>query len=258
MEPVYQERMSRYFIELSFKGTNYHGWQLQPNAITVQALIEAALKTLTRESIKTTGAGRTDAGVHAQFYVAHFDSECQIFDNKPDFIFKINALLKKDIAIQDIYRVLPNAHARYSALSRTYKYTISLIKDPFDVECSWYYSASVDLAAMNQSAGRLKDYIDFTSFSKLHSNAKTNICHIQEAVWTIHEHKLTFTIRADRFLRNMVRALVGTMIDVGRGKLSQTDFIRILAGKNRSIAGFSAPAEGLSLICVEYPKDIKI
>ncbi len=250
--------MSRYFIELSFKGTRYHGWQAQPNASTVQEVVETALKILAREPIKTTGAGRTDTGVHARYYVAHFDSDCPLFENELDFIYKINALLPKDIAIRDIYRVLPEAHARYSALSRTYEYTISLIKDPFEVESSWYYSVPVDVDAMNLSAGRLMHYTDFTSFSKLHSDVKTNICHVQEAVWHIRDHKMIFSIRADRFLRNMVRALVGTLIDVGRGKLSQEGFIRIIEGRNRNLAGFSAPAEGLSLVSVQYPDHIKV
>jgi tRNA pseudouridine38-40 synthase len=250
--------MSRYFIELSFKGTRYHGWQQQPNATSVQAVIETALKTLARESIKTTGAGRTDAGVHARIYVAHFDSDHQAFDDKAGFIYNLNALLPNDIAIHDIYRVSSDAHARYSALSRTYEYTISPVRDPFDVEFSWHYSVPLDLDAMNSVAGKLKDYADFTSFSKLHSQVKTNICHISEAAWRIRDQKLVFIIRADRFLRNMVRALVGTMVDVGRGKISQGDFIKILEGRNRNLAGLSAPAEGLALVAIEYPEDIRI
>jgi tRNA pseudouridine38-40 synthase len=250
--------MNRYFLELSFKGTHFHGWQIQPNAPTVQSHVEEALVILTRKRVKTTGAGRTDTGVHARYFVAHLDSDCQLFNNRSDFLYKINALLPPDIAINNIYSVMPNAHARYSALSRTYEYTISQVKDPFDTEFSWHYSVPLDLTAMNQSAGILPNYTDFTSFSKLHSNAKTNICHIDQAVWSMNGTKVVFHIRADRFLRNMVRAMVGTLTDVGRGKLSQSEFIGILEGRSRSLAGFSAPAEGLALIAIEYPLNIKV
>ena len=250
--------MSRYFIELSFKGTRYHGWQMQPNAASVQTEVEAALAVLARERVKTTGAGRTDTGVHARYFVAHFDGDLPFFDLRDTFVYKMNALLPSDIAILDIYPVLPTAHARYSALSRTYAYTISLIKDPFDAGLAWHYAARFDLSVMNRIAALLKDYTDFTSFSKLHTQVSTNTCHIEEAFWRIDDHRLVFTIRANRFLRNMVRALVGTMVDAGLGKISREDFIRIVEGRNRSLAGFSAPAEGLSLIAVEYPKGIRI
>ena len=250
--------MNRYFIELSFRGTHYHGWQLQPNATSVQALIEEALLKLERKTIKTTGAGRTDTGVHARYFVAHFESDHPIFTDRPGFIYKMNALLPDDIAINDVYRVLPDAHARYSALSRTYEYTVSPFKDPFDLDFSWHFSTPLDLSSMNEAARCLKEYTDFTSFSKLHSNVRTNICHIHEAVWEIRDQKLLFKIRADRFLRNMVRALVGTMVDVGRGKISNEGFIRILEGRNRNLAGLSAPAEGLALVGIEYPGNIRM
>jgi len=252
-----QETMNRYFIKLSFKGTHYHGWQFQLNAVTVQSLVEQSLRILSQTNIKTTGAGRTDTGVHARSFVAHFDSDCKLFENKPDFLYKINALLPPEIAIHDVYRVVPNGHSRYSAISRTYEYIINRIKDPFDTDLSWQYSVPLNLEAMNQSAGMLKNHTDFTSFSKLHSSTKTNVCHIEEALWVIQGTKLIFRIRADRFLRNMVRALVGTLVEVGRGKLSQSDFIAIIEGRNRNLAGFSAPAEGLSLISIEYPQNIK-
>jgi tRNA pseudouridine38-40 synthase len=249
--------MNRHFIELAFKGTQYHGWQRQRNATSVQGIVEEALMTLTRESIKTTGAGRTDTGVHARYYTAHFDSDHELFGNKAGFVYKMNALLPQDIVIHDIYPVLPDAHARYSALSRTYEYTISQVRDPFDLGFSWHYPVPLDCDIMNKVSAMLGDYDDFTSFSKLHSNAKTNICHIYEAVWTIRDDKLVFVIRADRFLRNMVRALVGTMVDAGRGKISGDDFFRILEGRNRNLAGVSAPPEGLSLVAIEYPAGIK-
>jgi tRNA pseudouridine38-40 synthase len=250
--------MSRYFIDLCFKGTNYHGWQKQSNASSVQSILESVLQTLTRADIKTTGAGRTDAGVHARFFTVHFDSVCTLFETKTESLNKINALLPDDIAVREVYRVLPDAHARFSALSRTYEYSISLIKDPFELETSWYFPVQLDLEQLNLSAEKLFHHTDFTSFSKLHSNTRTNICHILKASWYRDDHKLKFVIQADRFLRNMVRAIVGTMVDTGRGKLSQDDFIRIIEGKNRGMAGNSAPAAGLSLIGIEYPPDIRI
>jgi tRNA pseudouridine38-40 synthase len=250
--------INRYFIEISFRGTNYHGWQLQPNASSVQAEVEGALSTLTQEDIKTTGAGRTDTGVHARFFVAHFETNSFLPDNRIDFLYKINSLLPQDIAIHSVYPVRPDAHARYSASSRTYVYTISRVKDPFNVDISWRYTGPLNIAAMNQAAGKLMDYTDFTSFSKLHSDVKTNACYIYEAAWSTNGDQFIFTIRGNRFLRNMVRSIVGTMIDLGRGKIDLNDFIRIVEGKNRCLAGFSAPAQGLALVNVEYPVDIKI
>jgi tRNA pseudouridine38-40 synthase len=249
--------MNRYFIEISFKGTHYHGWQLQPNALSVQAEIEKALVTLTREAIKTTGAGRTDTGVHARFFVAHFDTTFQLPDSISDYLYKINALLPKDIAVHNIYPVKPDAHARYSAISRTYKYTISRVKDPFNLELSWYYACPLNIPLMNKAACMLLDYADFTSFSKLHSDAGTYNCQLVEALWSADGDQLIFTIRSNRFLRNMVRSIVGTMIDLGRGKLNLEDITRIVEGKNRCLAGFSAPAQGLALVHVEYPGDIR-
>ena len=250
--------MNRYFIEIAFKGTNYHGWQLQPNALSVQAEIEKAIATLTRSAIKTTGSGRTDTGVHARFFVAHFDTINRLPDSGSDFLYKINALLPKDIAIVNIYPVRPDAHARYSAISRTYKYTISRVKDPFNLELSWYYAGPLNILLMNKAACKLLDYSDFTSFSKLHSDVNTFNCQLYEAIWSMDFDQLIFTIRGNRFLRNMVRSIVGTMIDLGRGKLDLDDITRIVEGKNRCLASFSAPAEGLALVDVQYPEDIKI
>jgi tRNA pseudouridine38-40 synthase len=248
--------MSRYFIEISFKGTNYHGWQVQPNASSVQAEIEKVLSILTRDAIEITGAGRTDTGVHARFYVAHFDLDAELLKDMQNFIYQMNALLPHDIAIQNIQQVKPEAHARYSAISRTYLYTISKLKTPFDMEFSWHYSVPLDVALMNEAAEMIMKHTDFTSFCKLHSGVKTNICHIYEALWTETPEQITFIIRGNRFLRNMVRALVGTMIDLGRNKLKIEDFSRILEGKNRNLAGFSAPAHGLALIHIQYPANI--
>jgi tRNA pseudouridine38-40 synthase len=250
--------MARYFIELSFKGTVFHGWQLQPNATSVQEAVNKALTTLIGESIITTGAGRTDTGVHARFYAAHFDTESNIPANRNDFLYKINALLHQDIAIQDLYPVKTDAHARYSAISRTYIYTINRDKDPFVQEFSWHYSVPLDLIAMNKASTELLTFNDFTSFSKLHSDVKTNNCKLSEASWSAVGNHLLFTITGDRFLRNMVRSIVGTMVDIGRGKLNLRDFIKIVEGKNRNLAGPSAPAQGLSLVHITYPDDIRI
>jgi tRNA pseudouridine38-40 synthase len=249
--------MSRYFIEISYLGTAYHGWQLQPNAATVQMKLEDSLKLLTGSEIKTTGAGRTDTGVHARHFTAHFDTEHAVFETGSHCVYKLNCILPADISVKDIYPVIPEAHARFSALSRTYEYRICKYKDPFETALSWYFSRPLDIAAMNQAAGKLMEYSDFTSFSKLHSDVKTNKCHIMEAVWHDAEGKITFTIKADRFLRNMVRAIVGTMIEAGRGNIDMNGFANIIEGKDRSLAGFSVPAHGLYLVDITYP-DIRL
>ena len=248
--------MSRYFIELSFKGTLYHGWQLQPNAVTVQAEIERALQILTGEPVNTIGAGRTDTGVHASKYIVHFDSDHALPANHDDFLYKMNAILPGDIAIHDIYPVKPDTHARYTAIYRTYTYRISRIKDPFNTEISWYYPMPLDVTAMNEASARLLTFDDFTSFSKLHSDVKTNSCQIFEAGWSERGFQLLFAIRANRFLRNMVRAIVGTMIEIGRGKMQPDGLDKIIEGKNRSLAGFSVPAHGLELTEIGYPEGI--
>ncbi len=251
--------MNRYFLQLSFKGTNYHGWQLQPNAVTVQMMVDKALRTILKKEVQTTGAGRTDTGVHAGFYVAHFDSDESFRDMhaKNKLLQSLNAILPYDIAIADIYEVAPQAHARYSAISRTYEYTVINVKNPFMSEQAWYIVQELDLNQMNRCATLLLNHHDFTSFSRLHSNTKTNLCKISEAFWTDGPGKLVFRITADRFLRNMVRAIVGTMIEAGRGKIDSDQFIRIIESKNRKNAGASAPAKGLVLTNIEYPVDIK-
>jgi tRNA pseudouridine38-40 synthase len=250
--------MNRYFIELSFKGTNYHGWQSQPNATTVQSVIEVAFKTLTGELLKTIGAGRTDAGVHARFFTAHFESHGHFLHDRPGFIYKLNCILPEDIVIHDIYPVKSGIHARYSALSRTYEYCISPVKDPFYKELSWYNPRPMDLPVMNQATEMLMKYSDFTSFSKLHSDVKTNLCHIKKAGWFIRDQKIIFSIQADRFLRNMVRALVGTLVEIGLGKIVLADLVAIIEGKDRKLAKFSVPAHGLTLVGVEYPDDVRV
>ena len=246
----------RYFIQLNYKGTNYHGWQIQPNAITVQEVLKNAFSTILKEKIEITGAGRTDTGVHAGFFIAHFNSMRTDIHNDEKLLFRINGFLPKDIAIQKIYQVTNEAHARFDAMSRTYHYYIHQGKDPFLLESSYFLSRKLDVDLMNKACKRLLSYTDFTSFSKLHTDVKTNNCKITQAFWTQEGHKLKFTITADRFLRNMVRAIVGTLIDIGKKKISIEDFILIIESKNRSDAGVSVPAHGLYLENITYPDTI--
>lgn len=247
---------SRYFIKLSYKGTNYHGWQIQPNAITIQEVLNKAFSTILRESIEITGAGRTDTGVHALNYVAHFDSEQERLTEDGKLLFKINGFLPKDIVVHSIEQVNNEAHARFDAISRTYNYYIHQKKDPFLLESSYFLNQNLDVDLMNKASKLLFDFTDFTSFSKLHTDVKTNNCNITEAFWIFEDHKLFFTITADRFLRNMVRAIVGTLIEIGKHKLSLEDFVKIINNKNRSEAGVSVPAHGLFLTNIKYPDNI--
>ena len=248
----------RYFIQLSYKGTNYHGWQIQPNAKSVQEVITHALSTVLRQKIDLTGAGRTDTGVHASYYMAHFDTLINNLHSNNKIIFKLNSFLPKDISIKNIISVEPEAHARFNAVSRTYQYFIHHYKDPFFDEYSYFIPYELDIELLNSASKILYNYTDFTSFSKLHSDVKTNNCIINNALWTKDGYKLTFTISADRFLRNMVRAIVGTLIDIGRNKITPEDFKQIIENKNRPDAGVSAPAHGLFLTDIKYPKDLFI
>jgi len=247
---------TRYFLFLSYKGTNFHGWQLQPEAITVQKTLDDSLSLVLSESIKTLGAGRTDTGVHAMMFCAHFDSRRDDLDSDDKFIFRLNRLLPPDIAVKSLKKVHPDANARYSAISRTYEYYVSRIKDPFSEGSSWFIHGSIDIHAMNDACRLLVKHSDFTSFSRLHSDTKTNICKIYSAEWKEINNRLVFTIRADRFLRNMVRAIVGTTIDVGFGKLDMQKFDDIILARDRCRAGKSAPAKGLFLTDIEYPAAI--
>jgi len=242
----------RYFVYLSYNGTNYHGWQVQPNGISVQEVLEKCVGVLLDENIAITGAGRTDTGVHAAQMVAHFDTEKTI-ENPTLFVGKLNNFLPKDIAIQKIVPVRADAHARFDALSRTYEYRITQQKNPFLTQLAYQYIHYLDVPLMNEVANVLFNYIDFTSFSKLHTDVKTNNCKIMRAEWTKNDDMLVFTIQADRFLRNMVRAIVGTLLEVGKGNLSIEQFRDIIEQKNRCSAGNSAPAHGLYLVDVEYP-----
>ncbi len=242
----------RYFAELSYKGTAYCGWQRQPNARSVQQTIEEALSTILRQSVEVVGAGRTDTGVHAAMYVAHFDTASEIADPE-GFVYHLNALLPEDIAFRRIYAVDDEAHARFNATEREYRYYIHTRKDPFTKTTSWQFTAPLDVDAMNEAAKVLLTTEDFTTFAKLGSNNTSNICHIYRAEWVeIECGMLVFIFRANRFLRNMVRAVVGTLVDVGRGKITPAQFAEIVASRDLSRSSSSAPAPGLFLTDVKY------
>jgi tRNA pseudouridine38-40 synthase len=247
---------TRYFIFISYKGTSYHGWQIQPNSITVQKILDEALSVILSEKISTIGAGRTDAGVHAIFFCAHFESLSPDLLSNENLIFRLNQYLPADISVNSLRKVVPDANARFSAISRTYKYYIHRIKDPFSDNSSWYLHGNIDITAMNEACRLLFIHSDFTSFSRLHSGAKSNICKIYQAGWEESENRLVFTIKADRFLRNMVRAIVGTMVEIGFGKTDLKEFEEIILAKDRCKAGKSAPAKGLFLTDIEYPEEI--
>ena len=249
----------RYFLELSYLGKAYNGWQIQPNAPSVQETLQRALSTLLRTPTGVVGAGRTDTGVHAAFYVAHFDVGETLADPQR-FWYHLNAILPADIAVQRVRRVNDEAHARFDALSRTYKYYITTAKKPFrrNYVCR-LVGACPDVEKMNEAARLLFRYTDFTSFSKLHTDVKTNNCRMMHAEWSqISDDEWVFTIQADRFLRNMVRAIVGTLLEVGRGKLSLDDFCRVIEQKDRCKAGSSVPGNALFLVDIAYPESLFI
>jgi len=247
----------RYFILLSYDGTNFHGWQAQKNAISIQKILADALSMMLRENISLTGCGRTDTGVHAREYFAHMNPEKDLSKVQAEkLIFKLNSYLDKDIAIQRIFPVRPDAHARFSATLRTYRYYITLVKDPFLFNKSYYHYGPIDMELMNRGAELIMKYSDFTSFSKVDSDTKTRICRITEARWERREDLLIFEISADRFLRNMVRAIVGTLLDLGTGKMNLKELKMVIEARNRSDAGDSVPACGLFLHHVNYPEDI--
>lgn len=247
--------MKRFFITLSYNGKNYVGWQIQPNGISVQQVLQDALSTILRKQTEVVGAGRTDAGVHARKMIAHFDFSGESFD-EIDLVRNLNSFLPRDIAVHEIREVKSDVHARFTATSRTYKYYLTTEKDPFLHDLSYQVYFLPDVDKMNALGEILKEYEDFTSFSKLHTDVKTNNCHIQEAYWEQGEARFTFTITADRFLRNMVRAIVGTLLEAGRGKLDERGLRRIIEAKDRSVAGDSAPGHALFLHDVTYPDDI--
>lgn len=249
--------MKRFFIILSYNGKNYCGWQIQPNANSVQQTLQEALSTLLRKKTDVVGAGRTDSGVHARNMIAHFDWDNDDFDTD-ELCMKLNRFLPKDISILSIKEVMPDAHARFSAISRTYSYHITQKKDPFFHEYKHRVFFEPDIRLMNHLCIILLETDDFSSFSKLHTDVKTNICNVKHARWEKKGEDYIFTIQADRFLRNMVRSIVGTLLKAGRGRLSEDDFRKIIQAKNRSAAGESAPAHALFLEKVEYPDDIWI
>jgi tRNA pseudouridine38-40 synthase len=248
--------VQRYFLQLAYKGTQYHGWQIQPNAQSVQAVLDAALTKLLREPKYTLGCGRTDTGVHALDFFAHFDSPKTDLLDLPDFIYHLNCILPFDIATKKLLKVKPGAHARFDALSRTYRYQIAYSKDPFLIDRAMFCRNNLDLDAMKRGAEILFEYSDFGCFSKNLTQVKTTICKIMQAKWEVTASGLQFEITADRFLRNMVRAIVGTLLDLGKGKITESDLHRIIEGKNRCKAGPSVPAGGLYLVEVVYPKEI--
>lgn len=246
----------RYFIELSYNGKNYHGWQNQPNAISVQEVLEKALSTLLGDRISIMGAGRTDTGVHASQMFAHFDTDVD-FDNT-NLVFKLNSFLPENVAIHAVFKVKPEMHTRFYALSRTYLYRVTLKKNVFTNENTFYVKQALDVDKMNEASKILFQYKDFQCFSKSKTDVKTYNCDIIKAEWILKDDELHFVIQANRFLRNMVRAIVGTMINVGLGKIQVDDLHDIIQSKNRSEAGFSVPAHGLYLTHIEYPEDIKL
>lgn len=243
----------RYFLELAYQGKAYHGWQKQPNAVSVQEIVEDRLFTITRESREILGAGRTDAGVHARQLYAHFDAEKALPE---DFVFKLNSLLPQDIAVLGLHKVKPDAHARFDALSRSYEYHIVQRKDPFAFEAAHLVKKKLDVADMKKAADILLDYGSFKCFSRSRTDVKTYNCRIDHAFWEQSGDRLIFHIKADRFLRNMVRAIVGTLLEVGLGKMEISKMHDIIRSGDRGRAGASAPAKGLYLTRIEYPNNI--
>lgn len=252
--------MQRYFIELSYNGTAYHGWQTQPNALTVQECLDKALSVYFRQQVSTVGCGRTDAGVHATQFYAHFDlvpaneEQSAVKTGVPSkWVAGINSLLPYEIAVKRIFEVTADAHARFDATERAYHYHLHFRKDPFKLDRSWLYKGALDLNAMNEAAALLSGYTDFSCFSKSNTQTFTNNCSITEAFFEATGDGLQFTIRADRFLRNMVRAIIGTLIRIGKNEITLTQFKEIIESKDRSNAGQSVPACGLYLVSVSYP-----
>lgn len=245
----------RYFLQFSYDGTAYHGWQVQPNADTVQQRLNSALTLLLRQSIETVGAGRTDTGVHADMMVAHFDVPEPLATDT--LVHKLNRLLPQDIAVQSLRAVQSEAHARFDATARTYHYYVYTRKNPFRRHFALRLFYTPDYALMNAAAEHLLEVSDFTSFSKLHTDAHTNICHVSHARWVQVEDDLwRFEITANRFLRNMVRAVVGTLLDVGRHRLTPESFMQVIARKDRCEAGDSVAANALSLVHITYPDSL--
>jgi tRNA pseudouridine38-40 synthase len=244
----------RHFIHLAFNGANYAGWQIQPNASSVQETLNKALSTLLREAVYVVGAGRTDTGVHARQMFAHFDCEAEF--NPTELAFRLNRFLPADIAIKEIFPVDADAHARFSATSRSYQYLLTPQKNPFATNLAWLFAHPLDVQTMNEAATLLLGEKDFGAFSKSNTQTHTNICNVTHAQWAVDGDFLVFSITANRFLRNMVRAIVGSLVNVGQNKTTVAGFQDIITAKNRTLAGESAPAHGLYLTHVAYPKEI--
>lgn len=249
--------MKRYFIKLSYKGTHFFGWQIQPNATTIQEKLNEALTKLNGgQSVMVTGCGRTDTGVHASEYYAHVDLERDL--NPEQTVFKLNCMLPEDVAVQAFFQVPLDLHSRFSATARTYHYFIHKAKNPFLAEISWLNRQELSIETMNDAGKLLCQTENFKSFSKNSTAPTTYICNVHLANWKTSEHGYIFTIKANRFLRNMVRAIVGTMVDLGEGKINLTDFQEIITSQDRSLAGQSAPAHGLFLAKIDYDNDQEI
>ncbi|TVR38826.1 MAG: tRNA pseudouridine(38-40) synthase TruA [Bacteroidia bacterium] len=247
----------RYFIRMAYMGTGYFGWQIQSVSLTIQGELERVLGLLFREPVRTIGAGRTDTGVHAREFYAHFDcSHDPESLQKLQVVYKANHMLAPSIVIYDIFPVPPNAHSRFHATQRTYQYYIITRKDPFLMDRAWFFQSKLDLEIMGEAAGILLEYNDFKSFSKSNTQVKTNICKIHEAVWEQNDHVLCFRITADRFLRNMVRAITGTIVEVGLHKTTIDQFRQIIESRDRRRAGYSVPAHGLFLEKIMYPESL--
>jgi tRNA pseudouridine38-40 synthase len=240
----------RYFIELSYNGKKYHGWQIQPDVISVQEKLNDAISLISQEKIQVVGAGRTDTGVHASQMFAHFDIEKEL---KGDLVFKLNSILPNDITVYQVFLVDDENHVRFNAISRSYEYKIWIGRNPFLLDFSWQiHSKKPDVTLMNEAAKILLEYTDFQTFSKVKTDVFTFNCDVTEAFWESNGNELTFHISANRFLRNMVRAIVGTLVDVGLKKITVDDFRTIIESKNRGNAGLSVPAKGLFLTSIKY------
>lgn len=250
--------LQRYFIQLSYDGTDFHGWQIQPNAKTIQETLNGALSTLFRRAIYCVGCGRTDTGVHARFFIAHIELSAPVNEDASEVVYRLNRILPRSIAVQDVYPVAADAHARFSAIERSYAYCITRSKDPFSINRQWELREDLDIDAMNAAAKHLLGTHDFSSFSKSNTQTETNLCEVTEVKWLAEADDLVFRISANRFLRNMVRAVVGTLVEVGRGRISSEDVEAIMMAKDRREAGTSVPAHGLYLTDVRYPESITI
>jgi tRNA pseudouridine38-40 synthase len=256
--PLPLQPMPRYFVKLSYFGRDFNGWQIQKNsANTVQEVMQKAMGRLLKEKTELVGCGRTDTGVNARNFIAHFDSIHDLLSRKEYWLAKFNAALPKGISADDLKKVADDVHARYNAVERMYHYFIITAKDPFLDPYAWHIHAPLDFLAMNEAASALMEYSDFTSFSKSNTQVKTNLCKINEALWQqCGPNEWKFVIRADRFLRGMVRAIVGTLVLVGQGRLSIREFRTIIEARDRKQAGQNAPAQGLFFAGVQYPNDI--